>query len=401
MTITAVLLCTGINGLGALRSLARAGVRPAVVYQGLDNPVHRSHLPAARHFVPREGGDAALLATLEPYGSHGAVVIPCSDAFADFLSRHSEHLQRAGLKLVLPPDDVTEALNDKARELALVGRFGVTLPKSLTALPATADELLAQLPLPIIVKPRSYEFAQLITGKNVILRSRAESEAFLARQQANLTSFVAQEVIEGPDETLWVCNCCFDANSELVTAFTFQRIRTSPSHFGVTSFGVGRDNPAIKATCAALGKGLGYRGPAMIEFKYHAGRDEYCYIETNPRLGMCNTLDTHSGVNNVHAAYLVARGEAIAATPPRQADGVYFLNVYSDLYARLEDGEPLGRIVASYWACRRSPMAWAVYDRGDIAPFAGSLRNALRNTLSGIGRKLGRLVGLRPRLQAH
>jgi D-aspartate ligase len=391
---TAVLLCAGINGLGALRSLARAGVRAAVVYQVRDNPVHRSRLPASRQLVPREGGDAALLAAIERHGESGAVVIPCSDAFADFLSRHAARLRAAGLKLVLPPDDVTEALNDKAREIELMKAHGVTLPDSLTALPSTAAELIAALPLPIIVKPRSYAFAHLIPGKNVILRSRDDADAFLTAQSGRLSAFVAQEVIEGPDEALWVCNCCFDEGSNLVKAFTFQRIRTSPSHFGVTSFGVGRDNPAIKATCAALGKALGYRGPAMIEFKYHAGRDEYCYIETNPRLGMCNILDTRSGVNNVHAAYLIARGEKVEATPASQVDGVYFINAYSDLYARIEDGEPLPRILASYWACRGAPIAWAVYEPGDIAPFAGSMLNALKDILRGIGRKIRRALGL-------
>jgi D-aspartate ligase len=258
-TDTAVVLCTGINALGVIRALARRHVRVVAVYFEHTSPVRFSRAAGRKHRFTAPPDDATLLGLLAPYGSDHAVVLACSDHHADFLSRCRSQLLALGLQPAGPSAQLTEVLNDKARELELMMTMPVTLPTSLVHLPGNVDELLSRLKLPIIVKPRSHRQAHLLPTKNVILRSRSDAERFVEECHDVLAGFVAQEVIAGPDEALWVCNCCFDANGDLISAFTFQRIRTSPSHFGVTSFAIGRNNEAIKQQCAAIGKALADR----------------------------------------------------------------------------------------------------------------------------------------------
>jgi predicted ATP-grasp superfamily ATP-dependent carboligase len=384
---TAIVLCAGFTGLGAVRALSRRGVRVVAVYSEEGSPVHSSSVPHRKHRLADDSDDDALISLLALYADDRAVVLSCSDAGADFLSRQRDRLLSLGLYPAGPTGQLSELLNDKATELARMQGMPVTLPRSLVRLPGDIDELLKSLSLPIIIKPRSYRHVQLIRAKNFIAANRAALEGFMREQRDNLDAFVAQEIVPGPDEMLWVCNCCFGNDGTLLSAFTFQRIRTSPPHFGVTSFAVGRNNRVVKRQCAMIGKALGYSGPAMMEFKYDVGRDVYCYIETNPRIGMCNVLDEMSGVDNVYVACQVARGTEPEARADHQIDGVVFISAYDDLYSRYKNGESFRSIVRAYWETRHAPHAWAYYDPRDPIPFVHATWESAREITGALGRK--------------
>lgn len=365
----AIVLAAGINGLGAVRSLGRAGIPHVALYMGERNPVRWSRFPVAVARVMDSGSDDHLLKLIAKFAGAGRAILACSDAHVDFLSRQRIALADMGLAVICPPPGMGEALNDKARELSLMRGVQVDLPRSLTSLPASVEPFIAGVGLPAIIKPRSYAQATLIGTKNVLVRSEADVVAFLAEHATHRDAFVAQEVIAGADESLWVCNCLFGVSGELLQSFTFQRIRTSPPHFGATTFAVSRHNAVIKAACAHIGSSLGYVGPAMIEFKHDVRTGRYCYIETNPRIGMCNILDTTSRVNNVAAAVRCALGDTDTAQPVDQRDGVHYLSIYGDLDSRIGDGESIFAIVRSYLATLGAPRAWAYWSWQDPLPW--------------------------------
>ena len=105
-------------------------------------------------------------------------------------------------------------------------------------------------------------------------------------------------------------------------------------------------NEQLYQECAKIGKAIRYTGPAMIEYKRCPIRDQYFYIETNPRVGMCNWFDASCGVNNVLYSHLVSQNEP---TPPfNQTDNKLFLNLTGDIIARAEDREKLTTILRLY-----------------------------------------------------
>jgi hypothetical protein len=107
---------------------------------------------------------------------------------------------------------------------------------------------------------------------------------------------------------------------------------------------------------------------------------------------MCNILDTTSGVNTAATAYAIARGDAppasFPASLPAQRDGVYYLNVYGDIYSRLDDGEGVGAILMSYVKTVGSPHAWAYFRGADPAPWVMATWGQISWFVRAVRRKL-------------
>ena len=164
--IRAIILAAGINGVGAARSLGRAGILHVVLYTGERNPVRWSRYPVAVARITDSSDDDLLLELIARYAGAGRAILACSDAYADFLSRQRVALEDMGLAVICPPEGVGEALNDKSRELSLMLGVQVDLPRSLTSLPASVEQFVASVGLPAIIKPRSYAQARLIRTKN-------------------------------------------------------------------------------------------------------------------------------------------------------------------------------------------------------------------------------------------
>lgn len=389
----AIILSAGTNALGAVRSLHLAGVQSIALAQGPAEPVLDSRFPVLRVAIPslpqaeREG---PLLESLDRLrDTRRRVLIPTSDFFVSLISRHREQLSES-FDFCLPSPELTSLLLDKAREVELIESVGIPLPVSVLKLPPTWEELRARLRLPIIVKPRTFAEVALLGRKNVILRTEEEGREFYQRAEPLRDAVLAQEVVPGEDDTLWVCNCSFNAAGEMVEGFTFRRLRLTPAHFGVTSYAESIYNPEVLEQCRRLGAALGYKGPAMIEFKLDARDGVYRYIEINPRIGLCNYFDTRCGINNVLHAYQLARGVELRPTNRRQKEGVMYLEFVEDLLCRWQtDHEPLWRILQHYASHAGRPHVGAYWDWRD--PWPG-LRYALQqfSRVKAVGRKLKR-----------
>lgn len=376
----AVLLCNGLNGLGAVRSLGSAGVPVTAVFANRRDSAWRSSYVGERLLAPSDDSDNGWREFLLAH-ARGAVVIPTSDIGVALLSRLRPGLPE-DVRVVAPPQSVGELLVDKRREFERIRETGVSVPRSVLRLPGTAGELMQQLSLPVILKPVLFEDSGIIGAKNLTARTPRELERAYTRMQGRVDRFIAQQIVPGDDSQLWVCNVTFDRSHRLVSAFSFQRLRTSPAHFGVTSSAVSRRNDAVITHVESIGRALGYVGPAMFEFKQHPESGEYLYIEINPRIGMCNWFDTRCGVNNVLAAYRVALGETLDPMLPAQRDGVVFLDLFADFYSRMADGERLGAVMQDYRQHLRAPRVAAYFLAADPKPGMVALR---RNFMSAMG----------------
>ncbi len=367
----AFVLAAGTNALGVVRGLREARVPTVVVATSPEEPALQSRFPVRRVLAVAardEDPDQALLEALLRSTAERAVLFPTSDRHVSFLARHRETLA-SSFDYLVPEEAAAETLIDKFLETELIEGIDVPLPTTVREIPPQPDRLLARLRLPVIVKPRSFAHYAVLGRKNVLLRSEAEATRFLEAHAPSLHRLIAQEVIPGGDDQQWVCNAVFGEDGRLLQAFTFRRLRLSPPHYGVTSFAISERNAHVVELCERIGRRLRYTGPAMIEFKHDPRDGGYKYIETNPRLGLCNWFDTRCGVNNVLCVYRLAAG--LPYTPAQgQREGVLYVSFFEDVPSRFRDGEPLTSIASDYLRSLRCPRVGAYFDWRDPWPAA-------------------------------
>lgn len=383
MNAPVVVLSAGPNGLGVTRSLYKKGIKPWVISRSAQDVINYSRLPAKKTVLGSQAEEMLLaeLTNAEP----DTVVIPTSDWFVSFLSEHATYL-RPRLRFVQASPHITDMLIDKAEETRFIARY-CALPKTIQKLQNVAA-LLAQLTLPVIIKPRSHKH-MVLGSKNRILHTVSDVEAFFSDYQHQLSHLIAQEVIPGDDSCQWVCNCFFDHNADLVQAFSFNRLRLSPAHYGVTSYAQSQYNEQVVTLCRQLGKALGYVGPAMFEFKRDPRDGQYYYIELNPRLGMCNYFDTYCGVNNAYACYQLLTGEPMTANPKMRSDTM-FVSVYEDFFSRRKDGEGVAAILKDYFRHLHQPHVFIYYVWWDPMPAIRMLLQQMRQLGKAVLRRFSR-----------
>ncbi|MEH8021007.1 hypothetical protein [Rheinheimera metallidurans] len=382
MTAMVVVLSAGPNGLGVTRSLYLIGVRPIVISRAPDDVINFSRLPSEKIVLPRENSTEFLQQQLLKL-PQGTIVIPTSDWFVSFLAENDDMLI-AHIRFLLPSPDITTMLIDKALETKKIAAI-LPLPQTVQKLTNSAD-LLEVLKLPIIIKPRSHQH-MVLNSKNRILNNPLDVQQFFQQFSTVLGQLIAQEVILGDDSCQWVCNCFFDYDSELVQAFSFNRLRLSPSHYGVTSYAISQYNAEVIALSKKLGKALGYVGAAMLEFKFDVRDGAYKYIELNPRLGMCNYFDTRCGVNNAAAYYQLLSQQSLNYNVQMKS-GVVFLSLYEDFFSRRKDGEHTVRIVIDYLRNVFKPHVFIYHVWWDAKPSIHMLKIQLKRLFNALVNKV-------------
>lgn len=391
----AIVLAKGINGLGVVRSLFAAGFASIVITSRRRDLAALSRIPVRKLLVPQspswQQDLLRLLASLAPEGK--PPILACYDLAATFLAEHQAEL-RQHYSLLLPDPSITTALNDKRRELELMMENGIVIPRSFTHLERLhLENDLDALTYPLLIKPRTQEDTKIIGAKNILVPDKATLHEFCIRYQDSLDRFIMQEAIPGGDSALWLCSAAFDARSELIAAFTYQRLGAMPASFGVTSIGISVPSQQIKDLVAAVGAKLGYVGPVDMEFMHDIRSNQFLYIETNPRIGMCNWFDTRCGVNIV-AAYCNSALGVDNNAAFRQETDVIFWNLLGDLTARIEARQRPADILRLYRTLFRRKMVWMIYLHSDPYPTLASLASgAAALALRGI-RMLGRSSGL-------
>jgi len=383
-----IILANGLNGLGAVRSAAHAGLKTYTLLTRQSDLSAYSRFSQYRFLLPIDPTVDDIKPILDQLNNNEGgpgVLLACSDFAAELLGK----LKKEGYSnqhLIVPTTETTEVLNDKKLECQYMEQGGITLPKTFYNLEEDVPET-----FPLIIKPRTFREYKVLGAKNVIIHSMAELDEFKRSFHAHLDQFIAQDVIQGGDDNLWVCNVTFDQNQELSACFVFKRLGTMPSHYGVTSLAISQNNQALREECAKIGKALNYTGPAMIEFKKDQYSDTYYYIETNPRLGMCNWFDTRCGINNILACTQAAYGNRVEFAPQR--NNFVYWNFFGDLIARLEDRENLLAIVFRYIALLRRRRIGALLYWKDPQPALRYAKASITDIAQRVGRKLRERFG--------
>jgi len=325
-----------------------------------------------------------VLCKLGPTLSEKAVLYPCTDASVLMVARERERLT-PWFHVVLPATDVLVALMDKVRFLELAERSGVRIPATrILRTRADVERAARELPFPCILKPalKTPEWERHSPFKV----HRANDGEHLLRlydeygRHADL--LIAQQWIDGGDDTLYSCNCYYDREAKPVCSFVARKLRQWPPRTGTSSLGEEVRNDVVRDLTLRLFGSLSFRGLGYLEVKRDPRTGEHFVIEANPgRPTGRSAIAEAGGVELLYSMYCETLGLPLPEGLEQRYGGAKWIFWRQDFRSALyywRRGELSLREWAASW---RGKKASAVFSWSDPGPVLADIPALLRVAL--------------------
>jgi predicted ATP-grasp superfamily ATP-dependent carboligase len=283
-----------VNGLAAIRSLGRAGVRVLAV----------DHRPSALGFRSKYGKP---LVSPDPFADElrfvdflrelgEVVVFPTHDNVLNVIAKYADDLD---VRTPFPSWELLERVQSKRAQLEQAAAAGVDIPKPD---PGT---------FPVIVKPeRSVEFKRHYKRQAFRCETQAELDEALAKTEE--FGPIVQELVPGGDDALHTVGSYLDAEGRALGVFCGRKLRQTPPGIGTCRVGEALWVPEVVDAALTLLRAFGYQGLSQVEFKRDPRDGSYKLMEINARLWQWHGLATACGVDLPLIAYRDLTGEAVA-----------------------------------------------------------------------------------------
>jgi len=359
------------NGLGAVRALARRGIRVRSFdcdpsREGLRSRIGQPALcPDPTRQPERLLAFLGDLASTEP---QPPFLLPCNDKFAEFVSDHRDHLAR-GFTFVLPRPELSKAFLEKSETYEFAAGAGVPVPRTAVVTAGSADsiDLPPGFPFPAILKPSlAYALWGLTKNKVLVVRNAAEAARTLGRLPRHI-AYVLQEVIPGEETRLFFYSTYRDGRGRNLAEFVSRKVRQFPPGFGTSTLFESAHDEEVLRLGRSLFDHVGYTGLGSAEFKRDPRDGRLKLIEVNSRLWLFHPLSVPTGVDFPLTAYLDATDQPV---PPQtqSRETVKWVYLGRDLavaFFQWRDGRlTLGEWLASYRGVKTS----ALWDSADPGP---------------------------------
>ena len=311
-----ILLGSDENAYGCARLFFDGyGIRPLVFCSRALPPTSYSRI-LTRRVIKDLDSPAVFRAVVEETlpllkkTARALAVIPCSDYYAELVIRN-----RNLLSLYSETPTVSESLykrfSDKAAFLGLCEEYGLPHPETVIM---KAEELLASplpFPLPLVIKPEnsnSFSYLHLdmkerkkvyfCTGKREVYGT-AES-LISAGYRGKL---IVQRYIPGSRALTVNAYCDSDSNVRVIGAAAPILEYRSPSLIGnYAALKTVKERTVCEAVCRFL-KEIGYVGFVNFDLKFDEKRNEFLFLELNPRQGR-SSYYMHTGGKDLMSAFV-------------------------------------------------------------------------------------------------
>jgi predicted ATP-grasp superfamily ATP-dependent carboligase len=301
MSIAAAVVDVGwVNGLAAIRSLGRGGIRVLAVDHRTSALGFRSKY-AEQLLCPDPFEDEHRFVNfVRALGD--VVVFPTHDNVLNAIARYADDLE---VRAPFPPWELLERVQSKRAQLAQAQDAGVDVPVEN---PGT---------FPVVVKPdRSVEFKRRHKRQAFRCETQAELDDALAKTEE--FGPIVQELVPGGDDALYTVGSYLASDGRALGVFCGRKLRQTPPGIGTCRVGEAIWVPEVVDAALQLLHAFGYHGLSQVEFKRDARDGSYKLMEINPRLWQWHGLATACGVDLPRIAYADLTGET---QPAAQMNG--------------------------------------------------------------------------------
>jgi D-aspartate ligase len=308
-----------VNGLAAIRSLGRHGLRVVAL----------DHRPYAlgfrsRYAEPRlapdplddEEGFIEELRALAEETDDVLPVFPTHDEHVNAIARHADALER--YRFPFPSWEVLERIQSKRHQLDTAESIGLPIPRTFH--PTSREEALAagqELGFPVLVKP-SANVGFRRSHRRQLFRCETPAELERAYEAAEPYEPMVQELIPGGDEELYTLGSYVSAEGEALGLFSGHKLSQTRGFMGSARVGEAVWVDEVVEQGLALLRALGYHGISQVETKRDPRDGRYKLMEVNPRLWQWHSLAAACGVDLPYIAYRDLVGSPL---PPARMHG--------------------------------------------------------------------------------
>ena len=374
---TAVVAEVGwVNGLAAIRSLGRQGLRVVAVDHRQYALGFRSRYAEARIAPDPIDDEAGFVAALQAIAAETDDVLPVFPTHDEHLNAIARHAGTLGerYRFPFPSWDVLEKIQSKRHQLETAESIGFPVPRTLH--PRSADEARAageEIGFPLVVKPSSNVGFRRAHRRQLF---RCENAAELAEAYEAAAPYepMVQELIPGGAEAMYTLGSYLDRDGEALGLFSGRKLSQTHGFTGTARVGEAVWVEEVVEQGLALLRALSFHGLSQVEVIRDPRDGRYKLIEVNPRLWQWHSLAAACGVDLPWIAYRDLIGDPL---PPARMSG---------------EGKrwAITLLAGSGHAIERPPYVDAVFTRDDPKPALVQLgRHALQSvrTMTGAGQR--------------
>lgn len=303
---TAVVVGSGLNALGIVRSLAEARIPVVVIGSDQDAAMRSRH--GEKRQVERTDGEplvAALQALGKSLPEKPVLFLTEEKSVLTVSERRDEILP--WYRITFPAHDILTALMRKEEFQQLAQDLGYAIPGAVHLRSEADLGKLAALRYPCVLKPAVKDYAYGARFKKAYVVADAEEAADKFREIAPvLADLIVQEWIEGSDSDIYFCLQYIDARHEQVASFVGRKLRSWPPRIGGTASCTAAPefHRELTDTTAAFFRDVGFVGMGSMEYKRDARDGRFYMVEpTVGRTDFQEEVATVNGFNLPLAAY--------------------------------------------------------------------------------------------------
>jgi predicted ATP-grasp superfamily ATP-dependent carboligase len=356
------------GGLGAVRSLALAGVEVDAVTEDRFTPLALSRYLHQRVVWPTSGTEPAerLLARLVEIGSRRPerTVLVCTDDAAAVLIAEGRDILEDHFLLPAVPHELPRQLASKHGLYQLCVRHGITAPRTIV-IESRSDIRSVEdlLGFPVVLKRADSPLAGVrspIGGTTLVTSDAGLRELASAWQEP--FSVLVQEYLPNNFFVDWIVHGYCNAATDAIVAFTGRKLVASPRFANATALGTVCSDPGLLSLARGFCRSIGYRGCFDLDWRQDLRDGSFRLVDFNPRVGaQFRLFEDTAGVDVVRAMHLDLSGRAVPSGYPVEKDCFVVENL--ELAARISrEWSSTGRPLSSArTGCTSRPRsAWVL-----------------------------------------